>query len=260
MRVAGNSEGGSVAVKKRRIAGPGRLGSIANAKKSVKRKGGDSRIRTIAAEDSVTARFLQEPEDWHGFYEHWINDAYVPCTEGDCDGCDAGIRKTFRYLANAYIVDDSKVCALKMPKTVVEQLLARYEKHGTVMDRDYELSRTGSGQTDTVYMVTPEPPQKMKLSRFDKDLIDLEEVLESLLDDEAVDDDEDDKPKKKKTRNPWADDDDDDEGDEDDEDDEEDDDEEDDEPVRKVKKSAKKKVAPKKTVKKSVKKSATKRR
>lgn len=258
------------AKKKRKIAGPGRLGSIKAAKKTLARKGGDGRIRTIPAENDITVRFLTEPEEFHGFYEHWSQsgETYVPCVEGDCPFCDAGVRKNFRYLANGYVVDDSAVKAVKLPKTVFEQLMARYMKDGTIMDRDFELSRTGSGRDDTVYMVSPESPHKMKLSRFK--LLDLDEILESLLDeDDDDDDDEDERPARKKkskaskrsSRSPWEDDDEDEDEDDDDEDDDEDEDEDDedeeDERPRRSRKSASKSSSSKSSKKRPVKRTVT---
>lgn len=200
---------------KRKIAG-GRIGSMKELEKSLKSKGNPN-VKIIPAEDSITVRFLEDPEDWHGYYEHYYEKSYVPCAD-PCDACDSDDaderKKTFKYLANAYVVDDQKVRALKLPKSLVEILAAYRKKYGTLLDRDYELSRTGSGQNDTKYMGVPETPTKMKLSRFTP--LDLDDVLQSMLGD---DDDEDDEPtpkKKKKSKksedvDPWEDDDEDDE-------------------------------------------------
>lgn len=243
---------------KSKIAGPGRLGSIKAMKKSLK-GGGQSQVRRVPKEDSLTVRFLENPEDWHGYYEHWLKDGPIPCSSSDCEGCQSDDEKErkrqFRYLANAYIVDDQKVRPLQMVKTLVEQLVNFHQKYGTLLDRDYELSRTGSGQNDTKYMAAPDAPSKVKLSRFEDQKFDLSEVLESMLEGEDPDDDDDDddddedytpkrRPKKSRGRDPW-----------DDDDDDDDDDDEDDEPVRRPKKkssSVKKKSASSKTaVKKS---------
>lgn len=185
-------------VVRRKISGPGRLGSIREVKKSLKSKGG--KTRTIPSEDSITVRFLDEPEDFYGFYQHWFKDGPKPCVEGDCAGCNDDNpdvrRKAFRYLANAYVIDDQKVQPVELPKSLVEQLVAYFEKKGTLLDRDYELSKTGSGMTDTKYMASPESPMKMNISRFKK--LDLDKVLSSMLDDDDEDDeddeDEDDEP------------------------------------------------------------------
>lgn len=216
---------------RRKIAGPGRLGSIKAAKNSVK-KSGNALIRNIPKE-GITVRFLEEPSEWFGYYEYYDESRknYFPVIEGE--DTPEGASVSFRYLANAYVVDDSDVRAVKMPKSAVEQLIARYEKHGTVMDRDYELSRTGSGKNDTKYMVSPDSPAKMNLSRFK--LIDLAEVLESLIvaEDDDDDDDEDESPSPMRTRRSTpkrSSRDIEDDEDEDYEDDEEDDEDDEDEP------------------------------
>lgn len=232
----------------RTIAGPGELGSIKAMKKSLK-KSGQANIKTIPGEDSLTVRFLEEPDKWHGYYEHWLSSGPIPCTTDECEGCDSDDeeerRKSFRYLANAYIVDDQKVWALKMPKTLVEMLMAFYTRYkGTILDRDYELSRTGSGINSTKYMAVPDERSKMNLERFDKKKFDLHEVLSQMVNDAESDDDdddgdEDDVPRKKKSskskpkkrrEDPW---------------------EDDDEPVRRKKKSAPKKRPTKRTTSRS---------
>jgi hypothetical protein len=206
----------------RKIAGPGRMGSTKAVKDTLK-KSGTANVKTIPGEDSLTVRFLDEPEDFHGFYQHWMSKGGpIPCTTDECAGCESDDpeeqRKSFRYLANAYIVDDQKVWALLMPKSLVEMLMNFHKKYkGTLLDRDYELSRTGSGKEGTKYMAAPEERHPMKLSRFDSKKFDLSKVLQNMLGDDDDDDDEEDEPVRKKKTGPkksrsapWDDDDDDD--------------------------------------------------
>ena len=253
----------------RKVAGPGRLGSAKAVKKSLK-GGGQKGVKTIPTEDSLTVRFLDEPEDWHGYYEHWLANGPMPCTTDDCEGCESDDdderRKSFRYLANAYVVDDQKVWALKMPKSLVESLMNFHQKYkGTLLDRDYELSRTGSGKNDTKYLAAPDDKHPMNLARFEKKKWDLDDLLSQMvngdLDDDEDDDEEETSRRKKKSstgpkksrKKPW---------DDDDEDDDdppwEDEDDEDDEPVRRKKKSS---ASSRKSgsVKRPVKKTAAKR-
>lgn len=252
--------------KRSRVAGPGRLGSLSAAKKSAK-AGGNSLVRTIPSEGSITVRFLEEPPDWYGYYEHFEKSmgGYFPCTGDDCPGCqnpsDDGSR-SFRYLANAYVVDDSKVMAVKMPKSLVEQLLKYHEKWGTSLDRDYDLSKSGSGKTGTNYMASPDSPSKMKLSRFSP--LDLDEVLESMLLDGEDDDEE---PRRKKTKGKAStkrsrDEDDEEDDDPWDDDDDDDDEEEEERPRKKKKATAKTKTVkkPTRTVSKTSKSKSTVRK
>lgn len=204
----------------RTLSGPGRLGSMKAMKKSLKGSA-QSQVRNIPGESSLTVRILEDPPEWHGYYEHWTKDGPIPCASDECDGCESDDpdvrRRNFRYLANCYVIDDNKVRPVKFPKTLAEQLVVYCEKNGTLKDRDYELTKTGSGKNGTRYLASPDSPSKMKLSRFDDQLFDLHEVLQNMLDGADGDADEDydePKPKKKSSKpkktapDPWEDDDD----------------------------------------------------
>lgn len=229
------------------LSGPGRLGSDAAMRKSLK-GGGDKFVKTIPGEGSLTVRFLDEPEDFVGYYEHWIGGKPQPCVTDECEGCESDDekerRRNFRYLANCYVVDDQKVRAVKLPKTLVQQLMDYYDKaKGTLRDRDYDLTKRGSGQENTRYMASPDAPQKMKLERFDKKKLDLSAILQSMIDGEdpeGVEENDEpkkskkkakkDKPKKTKEKHPWDD---------------------EPEPSKKKKSASKSKPAEKRSVKKS---------
>jgi len=183
----------------------GPVGSIKAAKAAVKKGGGggDGQWLTRVREDGLTVRFLTEPDGWVQFWEHFDEDKgfFVPDTE-DCEYCDAGMRPSKRVLANAVDIDENKVIPLVMAASVGAQVMKKFEKYKTLLDRDYEITREGSGM-DTEYDVTPEPPTKMKLSKFD--LLDLWGTLESQINDDDEDDDDDDeeeeeKPKSKKSK------------------------------------------------------------
>lgn len=187
-------------VKKRRVASQ-TFGSLADLKKSTKRGGGGASGKIgFIPEDPITVRFLSEPETWVGYYEHYngpnADPRYSPCVKDSSPGgCDyepyQGNKPAFRYLANVYNVDESKVRALKMPKSLVEQLTSFASKYGTILDRDYELSRSGSGM-ETSYSAVPEDKSPIKISRFRRDMMDLEQLLEDWADEQDGTDDEDD--------------------------------------------------------------------
>ena len=171
----------------------GKVKSIAGLKSSLKKGSGAGYLSRVPADGALTVRFLTEPTGWVNYYEHY--DAvrkFYPCSD-DCPGCLEGDRPSQRYLANAVDVAEGRVIPLVMPKTMAASVLKKYEKYGTLLDRDYELTRSGQG-FDTDYEVTPEPPSKMNLDRFDA--LDLWELLEGQLDmadnSEADSDDEDD--------------------------------------------------------------------
>lgn len=204
----------------------GKVKSIAGLKSALKKGGGSEYLTRVPQDGAITVRFITEPTGWVNYYEHY--DAvrkFYPCTD-DCPGCLEGDRPSQRYLVNAVDVAEGKVVPLVLPKTAAASALKKYEKYGTLFDRDYEITRSGQG-FDTEYEVVPEPPTKMNIDRFDP--LDLWEILEGQLgmadDADGDDEDADDTPAPKASKRPVkkpapvADDDDDDEPDDDDEDD-----------------------------------------
>ena len=207
----------------------GKVRSIKGLKSDLKKGGGSQYLQRVPADDSITVRFLTEPTEWVNWFEHYDPvRKFYPCSD-DCPGCDEGDRPSQRYLANALNVEDTRVIPLVLPKTLAASVIKKYEKYATLLDRDYELAREGSG-LETTYDVTPESPSKMNVSRFD--LIDLWDMLGKQLEmAEAEGDDEDDEeeeipaakrgtPGRRKPA-PVADDDDEDDDDDDDEDEDE---------------------------------------
>lgn len=223
----------------------GKVGSFKKLKASVKKGANSSYLSRIGAE-GITVRFMQEPDEWIEYFEYYdeTEKQFFPEVEGVTPNLSEGQRSSKRYLAAAVDVAEGKVIPLVLPKSVVSILVKKYEKYNTLIDRDYEITREGTG-FDTEYDVTPEPPMKMKMARYQ--MIDLMAALESQIpggdidDEEDDDEDEDETPVRKKTRA----------GRsskrvvEEDEDDDLDDEDEDDEPVRK-RPAPRKKPVPKK--------------
>ena len=152
----------------------GEFGSIQKVKASLK-KASNAFIKQIPANDVLLVRFLEEPDKWYGYYERYDEEvrAYYPVLESE--SFPSGDRKpSFRYLANVIDLGDDKVIPLKMPKDLANRLFTKYERNHTILDRDYELSRTGEG-LETVYDCTPEPPSKKDVRRYK--LMNLEQVL-----------------------------------------------------------------------------------
>lgn len=178
----------------------GKVKSIATLKSSMKKGGGAGYLTRVPADGAMTVRFLTEPDEWVTYFEHYDSvRKFYPCTD-DCPGCTEGDRPSARYLANAVDVAETRVIPLVMPKSMAASVLKKYDKYATLLDRDYELSRSGTG-LDTEYDVTPEPPTKMNLDRFDA--IDLMELLVEQLEmadsAKSSDDDDDEKPVARKS-------------------------------------------------------------
>lgn len=179
----------------------GKVTSINSLRASVKKGGGGgSYLTRIPSDASLTVRFLTEPTEWIAYFEYY--DAEQKRFFPSIEGVQTQERPAARYLANALDVAESRVIPLVMPKSVAASLLKKYDKYATLLDRDYELSRSGAG-LDTEYDVTPEPPTKMNLERYD--LLDLMGLLEAQLEDVPVnsdDDEEDEKPVARKSIKP----------------------------------------------------------
>jgi len=199
---------------KRTLAGPGSAGSVKKTKDQLKKGSGNRLISGVPAKSNIIVRFLSEPGDWFGYHEVFDEELkeFYPLLSGMTEG-HKGERATFRYLANVVITDSeyeqdvNKVVALRLPKTLANQLILKYDKFGTLLDRDYDLTRSGEG-FDTVYDATPEAPSKFAFKKYE--LKDLEDTLLQAYDavwgdDEGDDEDveEEDAPKpapKKRSR------------------------------------------------------------
>lgn len=152
-----------------------KMGSVKAVKDSLK-KGGSSLntyIKNVPAE-GITVRFLTEPEEWFGFYEYWNDESrnFTPMAVGEI--LPDGAKASFRYLASVVDIETDRVIPMKLAKTAANSLILKYDKYGTMLDRNYELQRHGEG-LDTTYDVTPDAPTKLNLAKYET--IDLEQVL-----------------------------------------------------------------------------------
>ncbi len=133
---------------------------------------------TFKEGEARTVRFLHEPfgrRPWVEYYEHYVpgsgggNGAYVPCI----DNCklDGDIRAGKRWYVNVWDRDSKQVRLLKLTGAMVENLIIKYERRGTILDRDYSITRTGEG-TDTKYHIEAEEKE-----RFDQGNIKLIDII-----------------------------------------------------------------------------------
>ena len=158
-----------------KVAGS-KLGTIEAVKASLKR-GANSNLTYIkhVGDEGMVVRFLTEPEEWYGYQEYYDveNKVFVPMVVDEV--LPDGVRPSFRYLTCALDTQTDRVVPLKLAKTCANLLMIKYEKYGTVIDRNYELDRHGTG-LDTTYDVTPCTPTKVNLKKYD--LLELDEILE----------------------------------------------------------------------------------
>ena len=159
-----------------------KMGSLKTLKQSLAKGGNNAWIKYIPKNGSMNVRFIQEPEEWINYVEHYdqVLRRSFPCNgEQSCPGCQGDARKSSRYLANAVDVDSDRVIPLQMPKDLANRLVVRYERNGTLIDRDFELSRSGDG-LDTVYDLDASPADRKKIDKYQP--LDLMKVLTDAFD------------------------------------------------------------------------------
>lgn len=124
--------------------------------------------------DKAKIRFLTDFEEpvkvrWH---DNWDEKIDTPCLEyygRDCPYCkaDADVRTRDNFVWVVYNYDEEKVQLFRWAAnsyTPVPQLLSMYESYGTLLDRDFQISRSGTS-FDISYQVVP-----MDKGDFDKDV------------------------------------------------------------------------------------------
>lgn len=157
-----------------------------NVRDDVKRSsGGGEYIQNVKDGKDLRVRFLQEPEDWVKYREHYSDDTkFVPCagSEEECPACrssnDKLKKSSRRYACNVLDVKEGKVIALKLPVDLANRVIAKCDRNGgTLLNRDLTLIRMGKG-LDTTYDVEVEDKVQMDLTRFKTDWKDIEGLLE----------------------------------------------------------------------------------
>lgn len=137
---------------------------IDKIKKDVKKSGSNkSKIVYFKADSKVRIRFLQDAGDglaitFHDSFALGIN---VPCQETfgkTCNFCDdEELRHRELYAWSVYDYDTNEVkilLAAASQFTPVPALIGMFEEYGTLLDRDYVITRTGA-QLNTSYTVVP---------------------------------------------------------------------------------------------------------
>jgi hypothetical protein len=173
--------------EKRILAGRGVAGSINALRQGLGGAGSNKGKLLIIKEDaSARVRFLQEPEEWHVFYERFVDGSFVPVV-GENDPLDAHPdervrRVSLRHMVNVLNKETGKVQLLKMNQDLTNRALLKHQRFKTLLDRDYEIMREGSG-LQTAYNLEQEDPEPLDLARFKDKLIDMEEYLLQAVDD-----------------------------------------------------------------------------
>lgn len=143
-------------------------------------------------EGSTQVRFLEEPDDWTAYREHFNKERRAfPCT-GDrntCPGCTSDdeeiSRSSRKYATHVKVIKGDYVAPYKIPVSLAKRMFARAERNdGTITDRDYLIVRTGKG-LDTDYDVDPGDKYAVNTSVLLKDAPDIEEIFTSMFEENA---------------------------------------------------------------------------
>lgn len=110
-------------------------------------RGGSGAFMKYPKPGANTIRILDEPGDWKYYWEHFNPGGFsFPCTNDrdNCPGCtsdDEKMKKASQKVSfNAF--DGQYTNVWKFPKlSVGDKLKARFERIGTVMDRDYLITQ-----------------------------------------------------------------------------------------------------------------------
>jgi hypothetical protein len=131
-------------------------------------------------------RFLQEVDDWIGYWEHYKGKQGFPCT-GDrlaCPGCvddDERVRKANRkWGTNVLLVDRGVVLPMKLTNSIKKKMETRSARNdGTILTRDYTLMKTGSG-LETEYDVEQDEKYQIDVSAHAESISDIQAILVSM--------------------------------------------------------------------------------
>lgn len=157
------------------------------AKKLASKKGlkqslssGGGKFAQRVPEEGIIVRFLTEPEEWWEVELHYGEKTSFPCNGDDgCLGCDEGMDTGRKWYANAYVAEDDRVVVFEMGQSVVSEISRKYDRNHTVMDRDFEITKEGTGLR-TKYFVDALDPRHVKgLDKMEP--IDMEEFFEEWL-------------------------------------------------------------------------------
>lgn len=126
----------------------------------IKENTGGDFVKIESGKD-VRVHFLDgEPEK---NITHFVNNLPVPCTAPDCIQCTAGVKKRLSFKISVYNFATRKRQTLEQGIMVFKQIDKIRELYkGDLSSVDLVISRSGSGQTDTKYMVISVPTEYPK--------------------------------------------------------------------------------------------------
>lgn len=185
------------------------MGLLDDIKNQVKKSGSNKgKFLYFKPGVKIRVRFLQDMDEglkvlFHDSYAAGIN---IPCQEvlgrdcGHCDNEDLRHRDMYMWSVWDYESKEVKILISAVNNcSPIPSLVAMYDTYGTLTDRDYVITKQGTGTTATFSVV---PMDKVKFKNKDAKAFSESKTL-SLLDKAypdtiETDDEDDEKPKKKK--------------------------------------------------------------
>jgi hypothetical protein len=152
--------------------------------------GGENSWMKYLGDEDVTFQILQEPNEWQAYWEHYNPGGYpFPCTgeRETCPGCTSSnekMKKASRKVA-FNVLEGDYVNVYKVPKSAVADKLAnRAERIGTILDREYTISRivtkNKDGSKNYDYDIEGGEKRQVDPSKFE--LKDIESMLAKAYD------------------------------------------------------------------------------
>ncbi len=156
-------------VKKKKKKGSG--GLVGKIKDRIKKSGANKgKFVYFKAGIKNRVRFLQEMDQgfevpFHDSFQLGINSPCQEVFDRDCDNCDNDDlrhRDLYAWSVYDYEAKETRILmAAANSASPVPALVGMYEAYGTIMDRDYIITREGTG-TSTTYSVVPMDKVKFK--------------------------------------------------------------------------------------------------
>ena len=147
------------------------MGIIDSIKTSVAKSGSNKeKILYVRNDSKVRVRFLQEFSEgyqftFHDSFEKGVNTICQEELGKTCPLCgEESLRTRILYAWSIYNFDTKRVEIMLFAVnncTPVSNFLSMYENYGTIMDRDYVLSKSGK-QQNTTYSVIPMDKEKFR--------------------------------------------------------------------------------------------------
>ena len=135
-------------------------------------------------------RFLQEPNDWLRYWEHYNPMGFsFPCADPDmqdpasCPGCSSDLEKmkkpARRFAGNVLTSYNGidYVNVLKVGTMVFDKLENRFDRFGTICDRDYTITRYKTSGDRYDFDVEGDPPTPLPQPVTSYQLKDVEQML-----------------------------------------------------------------------------------